>query len=97
VDTGIHEMGWTRDQALEYFKTHAPEESLAEVDRYISWPGQALSYKMGQLKILELRRAAEMKLGAKFDIREFHDVILRDGTLPLELLGEQGEKYIKAQ
>ena len=97
VDTGIHEMGWTRDQALEYFKTHAPEESLAEVDRYISWPGQALSYKLGQLKILELRREAEMKLGAKFDIREFHDVILRDGILPLELLGEQGEKYIKAQ
>jgi len=97
VDTGIHEMGWTREQAVEYFKTHAPEESLAEVDRYISWPGQALSYKMGQLKILELRREAEMKRGAKFDIREFHDVILRDGILPLELLGEQGEKYVNAQ
>jgi len=97
VDTGIHEMGWTREQAVEYFKAHAPEESLAEVDRYISWPGQALSYKMGQLKILELRTEAEKKLGAKFDIREFHDVILREGILPLELLGEQGEKYINAQ
>jgi uncharacterized protein (DUF885 family) len=97
VDTGIHEMGWTRDQAVEYFKAHAPEESVAEVDRYISWPGQALSYKMGQLKILELRAEAEKKLGAKFDIREFHDVILREGILPLELLGEQGEKYINGQ
>ena len=96
VDTGIHEMGWTREQAVEYFKAHAPEESLAEVDRYISWPGQALSYKMGQLKILELRKDAEKKLGAKFDMRDFHDVILRDGVLPLELLGEQGEQYTSA-
>jgi len=97
VDTGIHEMGWTREQAVEYFKAHAPEESLAEVDRYIAWPGQALSYKMGQLKILEIRKEAERKLGPKFDIREFHDVILRGGVLPLELLGEQGEKYISAR
>jgi uncharacterized protein (DUF885 family) len=97
VDTGIHELGWTRDQALEYFKAHAPEESVAEVDRYISWPGQALSYKMGQLKILELRTEAEKRLGAKFDAREFHDVILRDGVLPLEMLGEQGERYISAR
>jgi uncharacterized protein (DUF885 family) len=96
VDTGIHEMGWTREQAVEYFRAHAPEESLAEVDRYISWPGQALSYKMGQLKILELRKEAEKKSGAKFDMRDFHDMILRDGVLPLELLGEQGEKYISA-
>jgi len=96
VDTGIHQMGWTRDQAVEYFKQHAPEQSLSEVDRYISWPGQALSYKMGQLKILEIRKEAEKKLGAKFDVRDFHDMILRDGVLPLELLGEQGEKYIGA-
>jgi uncharacterized protein (DUF885 family) len=97
VDTGIHEMGWTREQAVEYFKAHAPQESLAEVDRYISWPGQALAYKMGQLEILKLRKEAEQKLGAKFDIREFHDVILRDGVLPLELLDEQGQKYINAK
>ena len=96
VDTGIHEMAWTRDQATAYFKEHAPEESLAEVDRYISWPGQALSYKMGQLKILEIRKEAEKKLGTKFDVREFHDMILRDGVLPLELLGEQGDKYVNA-
>lgn len=94
VDTGIHEMRWTREQAVDYFRAHAPQEPVAEVDRYISWPGQALSYKMGQLKILELRKEAEQKLGAKFDIHDFHDVILRDGVLPLEMLGEQGEKYI---
>lgn len=96
VDTGIHEMGWTREQALQYFKTHAPQESLAEVDRYISWPGQALAYKMGQLEIVKLRKEAEQKLASKFDIREFHDVMLRDGVLPLELLDEQGQKYIRA-
>ena len=93
VDTGIHQMGWTREQALEYFKAHAPTESVAEVDRYISWPGQALAYKMGQLEIVKLRKEAEQKLGTKFDIREFHDVVLRDGVLPLQLLDEEGEKY----
>jgi uncharacterized protein (DUF885 family) len=96
VDTGIHQMGWTREQAIEYFKLHAPTESLAEVDRYISWPGQALAYKMGQLEIVKLRKAAEQKLGATFDVRDFHDVVLRNGVLPLELLDEQGEKYIGA-
>jgi uncharacterized protein (DUF885 family) len=96
VDTGMHELGWTRDQAVEYFHQHAPGESLAEVDRYISWPGQALAYKMGQLKILELRREAEQKLGPKFDIRDYHDAVLRDGVLPLEVLGEQVENYINA-
>jgi uncharacterized protein (DUF885 family) len=94
VDTGMHAMGWTREQAIEYVTAHAPEVSLAEVDRYISWPGQALAYKMGQLKILELRKEAEQKLGPKFDIRDFHDAVLRDGTLPLQLLQEQVEKYI---
>ena len=89
VDTGLHAMGWSRAQAIDYFKTHAPAESLAEVDRYIAWPGQALAYKMGELKITELRHLAEQKLGAKFDIREFHDVVLRNGSLPLEMLEEQ--------
>jgi prolyl oligopeptidase len=97
VDTGIHSMGWTREQAIAFFKEHAPDVSLAEVDRYISWPAQALAYKMGQLKIMELRKQAEQKLGPKFDIREFHDVILRDGALPLELLDEQGQKYINSK
>ena len=97
VDTGIHSMGWTREQAIAFFQEHAPQESLAEVDRYISWPGQALAYKMGQLEIMKLRKEAQLKLGAKFDIREFHDVILRDGALPLELLDEQGQKYINSK
>lgn len=96
VDTGLHNMGWTREQAIEYFKAHAPDESLAEVDRYISWPGQALSYKMGQLKIRQLRTQAEQKLGARFDVREFHDVVLRDGVLPLDLLQQQVEEWLRA-
>jgi uncharacterized protein (DUF885 family) len=94
IDTGIHSMGWTREQAQEYFRAHAPTQALSEVDRYISWPGQALSYKLGQLKIVELRKKAEQQLGAKFDVRDFHDVVLRDGSLPLELLQVQVEKYI---
>jgi uncharacterized protein (DUF885 family) len=94
IDTGIHSMGWTREQAQEYFRAHAPTQALSEVDRYISWPGQALSYKLGQLKIMELRKKAEQQLGAKFDVRDFHDVVLRDGSLPLELLQAQVEKYI---
>ncbi len=97
VDTGMHSQGWTREQAIAFFKEHAPQQSLAEIDRYISWPGQALSYKMGQLEIMKLRKEAEQKLGSKFDIREFHDVILRDGALPLQLLDEQGEKYINSK
>jgi uncharacterized protein (DUF885 family) len=94
IDTGIHAMGWTREQAQEYFRAHAPTQALSEVDRYISWPGQALSYKLGQLKIVELRKKAEQQLGPKFDVRDFHDVVLRDGSLPLELLQAQVEKYI---
>jgi uncharacterized protein (DUF885 family) len=94
IDTGIHSMGWTREQAQEYFHAHAPTQALSEVDRYISWPGQALSYTLGQLKIVELRKKAEKELGPKFDVRDFHDVVLRDGSLPLELLQAQVEKYI---
>jgi len=96
VDTGIHNDGWTREQAVDYFHKHAPEESLAEVDRYISWPGQALSYKMGQLTIREMRTKAEQQLGPKFDVREFHDAILREGTLPLELLKDVANQYISS-
>jgi prolyl oligopeptidase len=94
VDTGIHDLGWTRQQAIEYFQAHAPEESLAEIDRYISWPAQALSYKMGQLRIVSLRKAAEQRLGSKFDVREFNDAVIRDGTLPLDLLSEQINEFI---
>jgi len=94
IDTGIHSMGWTREQAQDYLRTHAPTQAIEEVDRYISWPGQALSYKTGQLKIAELRKKAETQMGAKFDVRDFHDAVLRDGSLPLELLDEEVQKYI---
>lgn len=94
VDTGMHALGWTRAQALDYFGTHAPTESISEIDRYIAWPAQALSYKMGQIKIVELRRRAEKELGPKFDVREFHDVVLRNGVLPLELVEELVTTYI---
>ena len=94
VDTGIHHLGWTREQALEYFHAHAPEESRAEVDRYISMPAQALAYKVGQLRIQELREKAEQQLGAKFDVRDFHDAVLREGALPLDLLSEQINQFI---
>ena len=88
VDTGLHTMGWTRQQAIDYLG----EES--EVDRYIAWPGQALAYKIGQLKILELKAAACDAYGAAFDVRDFHDAVLRNGPLPLEMLEEQVGKYI---
>jgi len=94
VDTGLHAMGWSRDQAREYFAAHAPSQSLAEVDRYIAMPAQALGYKLGQLKILELRDRAQKALGSRFDLRVFHDVVLRNGTLPLDLLEEQVDAYI---
>ena len=94
VDTGIHAFGWTREKALDYFKEHAPEESVAEIDRYISWPAQALAYKLGQLEIRGLRTEAETTMGSRFDVREFHDAVLREGVLPLELLHEQVERYI---
>ncbi len=96
VDTGIHAFGWSRDQAIEYFHQHAPEETVAEIDRYISWPAQALAYKLGQLEIRALRTEAETKLGSRFDVREFHDAVLRDGVLPLDMLREQVERYINA-
>jgi uncharacterized protein (DUF885 family) len=96
VDTGIHELGWTRAEALKYFHEHAPEVEDAEIDRYISWPGQALSYKMGELRIRALRTKAEQQLGQSFDVRDFHDVVLRGGRLPLELLGSEVDAYLES-
>ena len=96
VDTGMHVMGWSRERARTYFKMHVPAQSLAEIDRYIAWPGQALAYKVGQLRIQELRQRAEKELGPRFDVRDFHDVVLRNGRLPLDLLDEQVTEYIKA-
>jgi uncharacterized protein (DUF885 family) len=100
VDTGIHSKGWTRDQVVEFFrKSGAVDEPTiqSETDRYISWPAQALSYKLGQLKIRELRDRAQQKLGPKFDIRKFHDEMLDGGTLPLDLLDARTEKWIAQQ
>ena len=88
VDTGLHAMGWTRQQAIDFLG----DES--EVDRYIAWPGQALAYKMGQLKITELKASACDAYGADFDVRDFHDAVLRNGPLPLEILQEQVGDYI---
>ena len=89
VDTGLHSMGWTRQQAIDFFAANAAktlQDITVEVDRYIVWPGQALGYKMGQLKITELRAEAERRLGAKFDLRAFHDAVLGQGAVPLDLL-----------
>jgi uncharacterized protein (DUF885 family) len=96
VDTGLHAKGWSRARAAAYFSEHVPGESLAEVDRYIARPGQALAYKLGQMTISDLRRKAEQALGARFDVRDFHDAVLRNGRLPLDLLTEQVDAYIKA-
>src|SRR6202790_5502794 len=100
VDTGIHAQGWTREQVVEFFrKSGAVDEPTiqSETDRYISWPAQALSYKLGQLKIRELRDRAQQKLGPKFDIRKFHDEMLDGGTLPLDLLDARTDKWIAQQ
>ena len=96
VDTGIHAMGWSRVRAREYFAGHVPAQSLAEVDRYIARPGQALAYKLGALEIERLRRKAEQALGSRFDVRDFHDAVLRNGALPLDLLEGQVDAYIAA-
>lgn len=100
VDTGIHAKGWTRDQVVDFFrKSGAVDEPTiqSETDRYIAWPAQALSYKLGQLKIRELRERAQKELGPKFDIRSFHDEILNGGTLPLDLLEARTAKWIAEQ
>jgi uncharacterized protein (DUF885 family) len=97
VDTGIHAMGWTREQAMEFLASNTAlslHEVRTETDRYIAWPGQALAYKMGELKIRELRRRAEETLGDRFDVREFHDVVLRNGVVPLPVLEEQVMAYV---
>ncbi|WP_090450142.1 DUF885 family protein [Dyella sp. OK004] len=97
VDTGIHHLGWTRQQAIDYLTDNtalSAREIANEVDRYISWPGQALSYELGYLKILELRRKVEQALGPKFDIRHFHDTLLQIGSVPLPVLEQRIDRFI---
>jgi len=97
VDTGLHAKGWTEEQAFEYFKSKAPvaEEAIrSEVQRYLVIPGQATAYKIGMLKIMELRENAEKTLGAKFDIKGFHDTVLGGGAMPLPLLEKRVQAWV---
>ena len=97
LDTGMHGLGWSRDQAIDFFRSNSPIEEInsnIETDRYIAWPGQACAYKMGQLKIEELRRQAENELGEKFDIRYFHDEVLCDGGITLPILENKIRSFI---
>ena len=100
VDTGMHSMGWTREQAIQFFKDNTgktDQDITVEVDRYIVWPGQALAYKLGQLKIRELRAEAERRLGAKFNIRTFHDAVLEQGAVPLSILEPHIKHWLDSQ
>jgi uncharacterized protein (DUF885 family) len=100
VDTGMHSLGWSRQEAIDYFKENSIQlehDLVVEIDRYIVWPGQALAYKIGQLKIQELRDLANDKLGENFDIRAFHDQILGSGAIPLNVLENRIQKWIEEQ
>lgn len=100
VDTGLHAKGWTRQQAIDYMNKYSGlslNNITTEVDRYITWPGQAVAYKTGELKIRELRTKAEAQLGEKFDIRQFHDKVLENGAIPLSVLEQHIEKWLKTQ
>jgi len=98
VDTGMHAKGWTREQAIQYSLIHEAESEagiVAEIERYMAWPGQALGYKIGQLKIRELRARAEKALGERFDVREFHTRVLESGCMPLKLLERKIDGWIE--
>lgn len=97
IDTGVHHKGWTREQAIAYLRDHtalSEHEVTTEVDRYISWPGQALSYKLGEIAIVRLRAQAEKALGDRFDVKGFHDAVLKQGSVPLPVLEQQIQAYI---
>ena len=94
VDTGMHALGWSRQRALDYFMLHTPRNRWTEIDRYLASPSQALGYKIGELTFTELRRESERTLGSRFNLREFHDVVLGNGVLPFDLLKEQVREYV---
>ena len=99
VDTGIHAKKWSRDQAIQYLLDNTPNTQTAvekAIERYIVMPGQATAYKIGMLKIIELREKAKTELGDKFDIRQFHDVVLKNGAVPLDVLEQLVDEYIAA-
>ncbi len=100
VDTGMHSLGWSRQQAIDFLAENTAlsmHNVQTEIDRYISWPAQALSYKLGELTIRRLRQQAEQQLGDKFDIRAFHQVVLGNGSVPLAVLEQQVQNYIQQQ
>ncbi len=99
VDTGIHDQNWSREKVIDYMHANDVNDAVAqtETDRYIAWPGQALAYKIGQLMIHKLRDEAKAQLGPKFDIKAFHDEIINGGAMPLDLLQERAERWIKSQ
>jgi uncharacterized protein (DUF885 family) len=100
TDSGIHFKGWTRQQTLDYMFENSPSEptrAISEAERFAAIPGQALAYKIGQLKIVELRKRAEKALGAKFDVKKFHDEVLKDGAMPLEVLEAKIDRWIGSQ
>jgi uncharacterized protein (DUF885 family) len=97
VDTGLHSKRWTREQVVQFFHDHTSEDEVevqSETDRYIVWPGQALGYKIGSLKITELRERARRELGDRFDIRAFHDEVLGAGALPMDVLEQRINDWI---
>jgi len=97
VDTGMHALGWSRQEAIDYLMENspqAPNNIVNEVDRYIAWPGQALAYKIGQREIMRLRESAQSSMGPRFDIKGFHDTVLGSGPVPLPVLGDLVERWI---
>jgi uncharacterized protein (DUF885 family) len=99
VDTGLHAKGWTREQAIAYMidnSSLSEPEVVAEVERYIAWPGQATAYKVGQIRIRAMRERAEKALGSKFNVKDFHSQILLDGALPMDVLDAKVDRWIAA-